>query len=107
MTRYLIVLSLLTAAVIAVRAIFKKHLSARLVYALWLVVLIKMCLPFSVFELELDLPEGMSFLSSEQGNEQASKPDINVPDTPNTDTPDVTLPNQGGILVDPNGPTEP
>ena len=107
MTRYLIVLSLLTAAVIAVRAIFKKHLSARLVYALWLVVLIKMCLPLSVFELELDLPEGMSFLSSEQGNEQASKPDINMPDTPNTDTPDVTLPNQGGTLVDPNGPTEP
>ena len=107
MTRYLIVLSLLTAAVIAVRAIFKKRLSARLVYALWLVVLIKMCLPFSVFELELDLPEGMSFLSSEQGNEQASKPDINMPDTPNTDTPDVTLPNQGGTLVDPNGPTEP
>ncbi len=107
MAKYLITLSILMAAVILLRAVFKNKLSARLVYALWLVVLIKMCLPFSLFELELDLPEGMNFLSAEQPS--VSQPDNSVvlPDEPSADIPEVTLPNQGGTLVDPNGPTEP
>ena len=45
MTKEILTLSGLIAAVFLVRAIFKNRVSKRMVYALWLVVLVKLCLP--------------------------------------------------------------
>ena len=44
-------LSALIAAVLLVRAAFKNHVPKRLLYALWLVVLLKLCLPGTLFSL--------------------------------------------------------
>ncbi len=53
MAEYLITLSLLIAAVLLIRGIFRKSISPRVRYALWLVVVIRLCLPFSLFEVEV------------------------------------------------------
>ena len=45
MLRDALTVSALIAAVLLVRAVFKKHVPKRMVYALWLVVLVKLCLP--------------------------------------------------------------
>ena len=45
MTKEILTLSGLIAAVFLVRAIFKNRVPKRMVYALWLVVLVKLCLP--------------------------------------------------------------
>ena len=46
-------LSALIAAVLLVRAAFKNHVPKRLLYALWLVVLLKLCLPGTAYALPL------------------------------------------------------
>ena len=50
---YLISLSLLILAVIGIRAIFRRSASPKLIYALWLVVLVRLILPIQLFELEV------------------------------------------------------
>jgi beta-lactamase regulating signal transducer with metallopeptidase domain len=52
MLSYVISLTLLTLAVIIVRAVFKNKMSSRLVYALWLAVLIRMVLPFDLISID-------------------------------------------------------
>ena len=47
MLHNIIVLSLLIAVVIILRAVFKKKVSAKLIYALWIAVVIKLCIPVS------------------------------------------------------------
>ena len=56
MLQYIISISVLIGAVLLVRAFFKKSVPQRLIYALWLVVLVRICLPFSLFDMELTLP---------------------------------------------------
>ena len=51
MLRDALTVSALIAAVLLVRAVFKKHVPKRMVYALWLVVLLKLCLPGALFSL--------------------------------------------------------
>ena len=46
-------LSALIAAVLLVRAAFKNRVPKRLIYALWLVVLLKLCLPGTAYALPL------------------------------------------------------
>ena len=46
-------LSALVAAVLLVRAAFKNRVPKRLLYALWLVVLLKLCLPGTAYALPL------------------------------------------------------
>ncbi len=53
MITYLISLSLLIAAVIIVRALFRRSVPQRVIYALWLVVLVRICLPFQIFAVEM------------------------------------------------------
>lgn len=53
MATYLISLSLLIIAVIIIRAIFRRKTSQRLIYAMWLLVVVRMILPFSLFEIEI------------------------------------------------------
>ena len=51
MLRDALTVSALIAAVLLVRAVFKTHVPKRMVYALWLVVLLKLCLPGALFSL--------------------------------------------------------
>ena len=53
MLPYLLSLTLLTAAVLLLRICVRRHIPARLVYALWLVVLVRMIIPVSLFSAAL------------------------------------------------------
>ncbi len=58
MLTYIISLTILTLAVIVLRWAFKKNVSARLTYAIWLAVVLRLCLPFDL--VQVDMPT-MSF----------------------------------------------
>ena len=49
--REILSLSALILAVLLVRAIFKNRVPKRMIYCLWLVVLLKLCLPGTLFSL--------------------------------------------------------
>ena len=51
MIRETLMLSALIAAILLVRAVFKNRVPKRMIYALWLVVLLKLCLPGTLFSL--------------------------------------------------------
>ena len=51
MLRDILTLSALIVAVLLVRAIFKNRVPKRMIYALWLVVLLKLCLPGTLVSL--------------------------------------------------------
>ena len=51
MIRETLTLSALIAAVLLVRAVFKDRVPKRMIYALWLVVLLKLCMPGTLFSL--------------------------------------------------------
>ena len=51
MIRETLTLSALIAAVLLVRAVFKNRVPKRMIYCLWLVVLLKLCLPGTLFSL--------------------------------------------------------
>ena len=51
MLREVLTVSALILAVLLVRAIFKNRVPKRMVYALWLVVLVKLCLPGTLVSL--------------------------------------------------------
>ena len=57
MTGYIISLTAVAAAVLLIRAAFRKTVPARLVYALWLIVVIRMIVPVSLFSVRIDMPE--------------------------------------------------
>ncbi|MGN1127742.1 MAG: M56 family metallopeptidase, partial [Candidatus Flemingiibacterium sp.] len=57
MTEYLVSLSLLIAAVLMIRGIFRGKVSPRVIYALWLAVVIRMLLPVALFEVDIGLPD--------------------------------------------------
>ena len=76
MISHIIALSVLCALVIIIRALFKNRVSARIVYALWLVVLIKLCIPISFVSIDVPLP---SFLEEYSAviEAEAEKPFLN------------------------------
>ncbi len=87
---YLISLSLLILAVIGIRAIFRRSASPKLIYALWLVVLVRLFMPVQLFELEIPrlfIPDrvGNDILQSESlptidfENEANKNNEISVP----------------------------
>lgn len=49
MIQNIIALSLIIAVVIVLRMVFRKKVPARLIYALWIAVVIKLCVPVSLF----------------------------------------------------------
>ncbi len=57
MSEYILSVSLLIIAVLLIRAVFRKTVSPRAVYALWLVVVIRMALPITLFEVGVTIPE--------------------------------------------------
>ncbi len=93
MLSYVISLTLLTLAVIIVRAVFKNKMSSRLVYALWLAVLIRMVLPFDLISIDRVGVDYLSAIESaaereivisasektENTKPQAAKPELSTP----------------------------
>ena len=57
MTSYIISLTLLAASVAILRTLFRKNVSAKLVYAMWLAVVLRLCLPFDLILLDVPTPE--------------------------------------------------
>ena len=51
MLKEVLTVSALIAVVLLVRAIFKNRVPKRMIYCLWLVVLLKLCLPGTLFSL--------------------------------------------------------
>ena len=49
----ILTVSLLILAVLFIRALFRKSISPVLVYGLWLCVVIKLCIPFSLYDVKL------------------------------------------------------
>ncbi len=74
MTAYLISLSLLICAVLLIRGIFRKTVSPRAIYALWLVVVLRMCLPITLFELNVQIPDFPQYEKTEQQQEIVIQP---------------------------------
>ncbi len=98
MIEYLVSLSLLAAIVLLIRGIFRKTVSPRAIYALWLVVVIRMLLPITLFEVGVTLPEFMqsrSAAETEQGGsseELPMEPETNADAEQNPVTPPVQTP---------------
>ena len=59
MALYFVTLSLLILAVLGVRAVFRKTVSPRLIYALWIAVVLRLCLPVSLFDFGLAVAFGV------------------------------------------------
>ena len=57
MTSYIISLTLLAASVAILRTLFRKNVSAKLVYVMWLAVVLRLCLPFDLILLDVPTPE--------------------------------------------------
>ncbi len=53
MVPYVISLSTLIGIILIIRAAFRKSVSPRIVYALWLIVLVRMLVPFSLFTVRI------------------------------------------------------
>lgn len=113
MAEYLVTLSLLIMILLVVRGLFRKSISPTVMYALWLVVVVRLCLPFSLFQVEVDLPAWQEEIPQEQqGQHGAADPGIDpdtitppVADTPSVpDTPSVIIPTTPSL---PSVPTVP
>ena len=116
MAEYLVTLSLLIIIVLLVRGFFRRSISPTVMYALWLVVVLRLCLPFPLFRVEMDLPAWQETIPQEQqGQQGAADPGIDpdtvtppVADTPSVpDTPPVIIPTTPSIPSHPSVPTVP
>ncbi len=76
MAEYLLSVSILIVAVLLIRGIFRKTVSPRVIYALWLVVVIRMILPVSLFEVSITVPK---FLHTEQNTQNQQTEQIQTP----------------------------
>ena len=92
MIEYLLSVSLLIIAVLIIRAVFRKTVSPRVIYALWLVVIIRMAIPVTLFEIGITVPE---FLKDEP--QQALQTENGREDQPNNST----VQNNGSQMIDP------
>ena len=116
MAEYLVTLSLLIIIVLLVRGFFRKSISPTVMYALWLVVVLRLCLPFPLFRVEMDLPAWQETIPQEDyGQQGAVDPGIDpdtitppVADLPSVpDTPSVIIPTTPVIPSVPSMPTVP
>lgn len=116
MAEYLATLSLLIIIVLLVRGFFRKSISPTVMYALWLVVVLRLCLPFPLFRVEMDLPAWQETIPQEQQGQQEATdsgidPDTVTPpvaDLPSVpDTPPVIIPTTPSIPSVPSVPTVP
>ncbi len=94
MALYCITLSALIVIVFFIRAVFRKSVSPVVIYALWLAVAIKFCLPLSLFEMQLPMPY-------EHAAESETIPEP-PPETVGTEAAEETA----GVVVPERVPTE-
>ncbi len=111
MIEYLVSLSILTCFVLLIRGLFRKAISPRVVYALWLVVVIRMLLPISLFEADITLPE---FLQNREIEQTETQPAESEASAAGQTTPDIsfeqsvlTTPMDGTVSGTPVIPTSP
>ena len=69
MIEYLLSLSLLIAVVLLIRAVFRKTVSPRVTYALWLLVVIRMMVPVTLFEADVTLYDYLQNWQTEQAEQ--------------------------------------
>ena len=86
MIEYLVSLSILICFVLLIRGLFRKAISPRVVYALWLVVVIRMLLPISLFEADITLPEFLQNREIEQTENQPAESEISAAGQTTPDT---------------------
>ena len=67
MLQTIISTSIFTGAVILIRSIFRKKISSRLTYLLWIAVIIKLCIPFSF--ISIDIPKIPSFSDTQSDSQ--------------------------------------
>lgn len=53
MITYLVSVSALSALLMIISILFREKASARIIYALWILLVIRICVPFSLFEIEI------------------------------------------------------
>lgn len=109
MALYFVTLSLLILAVLGVRAIFRGSVSPRLIYALWIAVVLRLCLPISLFEADFltilikqeEIPPAEAIQPTEETTVSEISPEEIYPETvlpefeyimPEGYLPEVTLP---------------
>lgn len=105
MIEYHLFLSLFILAVLLIRTIFRKTISPRAIYALWLVVVIRMLLPITLFEVDValptfmqsrqteeseQLPEGLETTANEQLHSPSTDPSQTVPTSPSQNPSEIT-----------------
>ena len=115
MLRYLLSLTALTAAVLLLRAVVRRRVPARLVYAMWLAVLLRMLIPVSLFsvavpgrtdEAEAPLPPPVTEITSVIPDAADTSPLPVLP--PTAVLPAPGLPDDGmGEAVIPITPSQP
>ncbi len=89
MLQYIVSLSVLILAVILVRALFRKKVPPMIIYAMWLVVVVRMCIPTTL--LSVDIPDFMRDDAAEvaTGAIETEEPEPVVdPDLPHVSVPD-------------------
>ncbi len=84
MITYLVSVSVLSVLLMIISIVFREKTSARIIYALWLLLVIRICIPFSLFEIEIPQIEKETEIlvtpETEQSQELQEKPlldDIN------------------------------
>ena len=75
MIEYLLSLSLLIAVVLLIRAVFRKTVSPRVTYALWLLVVIRMMVPVTLFEVDVTLYNYLQNWQTEQAEQTEEMPE--------------------------------
>ena len=66
MLYHVITLSILIAVILLVRGMFRRSVPQRLIYALWLAVVVRLCLPFSLFEVTFPVIEKTAETAAEE-----------------------------------------
>lgn len=106
MLSYIISLTLLTLAVILVRAVFRNKMSSRLVYALWLAVLIRMVLPFDLISIDRVGVDYIGTIESAVGHEIVlSAGDKSENTKPQTVSPELSIPAVNSQIAGEKEPT--
>ena len=68
--------SFLIIAVFVIRALFARHTSRRFIYALWLIVLVRLLMPMPVFDLDIEIPLPISHDIGETADRETYYPPI-------------------------------
>ena len=93
MLSYVISLSVLIGIILILRAAFRRSVSPRIMYAVWMIVLIRMLVPFSLFTVRIELPEPVSaVLTPGTVDQEVNGTTPDDPGTVNSEEPDSILP---------------